>query len=77
MYITNSELLDEKKLFPCKSNKLKKFLVEVKKIPYISRKQDDKSNKIIWFFMKTEKFNEALDEWRNNKKNNTLVYPKE
>lgn len=75
MFVINEELIKEEKKFPCKSNKLKKFLVEIKKIPYISKKIDEKSGKIIWYFIKTEEFNNAFQEWRDNKKNGTLVFP--
>ena len=77
MFVVNNESIKEDKKFPCKSNKLKKFLVEIKKIPYISRDVDAKTNKIIWYFFKTEMLDLALQEWSDNKISDNLAFPKE
>lgn len=76
MFIVNSESIKNEKKFPCKSNKLKRFLVEMKGIPYVSRIADENTNKITWYFIKTDLLDLALKEWEENKKSGNLVFPK-
>lgn len=76
MFIVNDESIKDEKKFPCKSNKLKKYLVEIKGIPYVSRTINEITNRITWYFIKTEELNLALQEWEENKKIGKLVFPK-
>ena len=75
MFVSNPDVINEKKFY-CKSKNLKKFLCEIKKIPYISRQFDEKENKITWIFIKTQELDLALEEWRKRKETGDLVFPK-
>lgn len=74
MFVKNPIAINKKIIFPCKSNKLKKFLVLEKKIPFISRILDSKDDKYIWYFMRTDELSKALVEWKQNKTEGKLVY---
>lgn len=76
MFVKNEIMIDRKKIFPCKSSNLQKFLTITKGIPFISRVLDSKDNKYIWYFMRTDDLADALVEWKNNKDNGTLAYAK-
>jgi len=75
MFVANPNSIQKEKFY-CKSRNLKRFLCEIKKIKYISRKIDKRDNKTIWIFIKTEELNEALAEWKRNKETGKLVFPK-
>jgi hypothetical protein len=62
MFVKNPNKINKEALFPCKSNKLKKFLVETKGLQYVTRIFDEKDQKYIWCFIRTEKLGEALIE---------------
>jgi len=74
VFIKNPNKINKDILFPCKSNKLKKFLVENKGLPYASRIFDEKDKKYIWCFIRTEELAKALIEWSDNKEKNTLAF---
>ena len=74
MFVKNPIAIDRKAIFPCKSSKLYKFLVKEKKIPFITRVLDQKDNKYIWCFMRTEALGDALLEWKNNKEEGKFIY---
>lgn len=74
MFIKNANTINKDLIFPCKSNKLKKFLVEKKQLQYASRIYDEKDKKFVWCFMRTEELGKALVEWSENKEKNTLAY---
>lgn len=77
MFIKNPDItIDKEKVFPCKSNKLSKFLSQEKKIMYISRVLDKNDNKWIWLYIRTDELANALVEWKNNKEKGTLAYAK-
>ena len=76
MFVKNPIMINKEFIFPCKSNKLFKFLSETKKIPYISRVLDQKDNKFIWMFTRSEDLEKALIEWKDNKENGNLAYAK-
>lgn len=77
MFIKNPDItIDKEKVFPCKSNKLSKFLTQEKKIMYISRVLDKNDNKWIWLYIRTDELANALVEWKANKENGTLAYAK-
>ena len=73
MFVKNPHKINKDAIFPCKSNKLKKFLVETKSIPYAARIFDSKDEKYIWCFMRTKELGEALVEWSENKEKNTFA----
>jgi hypothetical protein len=76
MFVKNPIAINREFLFPCKSSKLKAFLVTQKKIPFISRILDVKDDKYIWCFSRTPELSEALIEWKANKDNGTLAFEK-
>ena len=77
MFIKNPEItIDREKIFPCKSNKLSRFLTQEKKIMYVSRVLDKTDNKWVWLFIRNEILANALIEWKTNKDNGTFVYSK-
>lgn len=47
MFVKNANKINKDAVFPCKSNKLKKFLVEAKGLQYITRIYDEKDEKYI------------------------------
>lgn len=55
MYITNPEVLNQDKLYHCKNDNIKKYLIE-KGFMYLSKKDD------TWIFSKTKKLMDALKE---------------
>lgn len=78
MFIKNPDItIDREKVFPCKSNKLSKYLTQEKKIMYISRVLDKTDNKWVWLYMRTDELANALVEWKANKDNGTLAYAKQ
>jgi|WetSurMetagenome_2_1015567.scaffolds.fasta_scaffold919391_1 hypothetical protein len=77
MYVKNPLSINSELIFPCKSNKLKQFLVQEKKLMFIARILDNKDNKYIWMFSRTDELSEALVEWKNNKDSGNLVYSKQ
>lgn len=74
MFVVNPETIKEKKFY-CKSKNLKRFLCEIKKIPYISKSFNEESYKITWIFIKTQELDLALEEWRKRKETGDLVFP--
>lgn len=56
------------KTFRCFSVPLKTFLIS-KKFKYELIAIDPTSNKKFWLFFRTEEFNNALTEWRENNPN--------
>lgn len=74
MFVKNPNKINKDAIFPCKSNKLKKFLVEKKGLQYIARMFDEKDEKYIWCFMRTKELGEALVEWSDNKEKNTFAF---
>jgi hypothetical protein len=76
MFITNSEALDGKKLYPCKSGNLKRFLCEIKNLRFISKSYDEEQQRCTWFFIKGEELDIALDEWKQRGITGDLLFPK-
>ena len=76
MLVLNTDNINKKKLYPCYSSNLYKFLLYIKQIHPISIKVHYKTNKKFSLFVKTEELQNALTEWSNNKETNTLVFPK-
>lgn len=74
MFVKNPNKINKDSMFPCKSNKLKRFLVEKKGLQYAARIFDEKDSKYIWCFMRTKELGEALIEWSENKEKNTLAF---
>ena len=62
VFIKNINKINKDLMFPCKSNKLKKFLVEVKGLQYATRIYDEKDKKYIWCFMRNDDLGKALIE---------------
>lgn len=73
MFVKNANKINKDAVFPCKSNKLKKFLVETKGLQYITRIYDEKDEKYIWCFIRNEALAEALVEWSSNKEKKTFA----
>jgi hypothetical protein len=74
MFIRNHEVaFNKEEVFYCKSPNLLKFLTEIYKIQYIN-KILNKDNKFTWVFFRSPDLDKALNEWSNNKKNNTFLY---
>jgi len=69
MYVVNPDSISENKKFYCKSKNLKKFLCELKKIPYVSKYYDEEIKRMVWIFIKTKELSDALYEWKQNKIN--------
>jgi hypothetical protein len=69
MFIKNPEIILKEKKYYCKSKNLKRFLTEVKKIPYISKEYKEETKKCIWIYIKTQQLKDALNEWSYNKNN--------
>lgn len=62
-------LMKENKLFPCYSIPLKEFL-KSKGIRYELRGLHPDSKLMFWIYMRDEKLNECLKEWKETKPNN-------
>ena len=77
MFITNSESLNPKQIFYCKSKNLQKFLCEHKGMCYISSTYDEVERKYKWLFVKSKELDSALKEWTQNKVDGNLLFPKE
>jgi len=73
MFVKNANKINKDLMFPCKSNKLKKFLIEKKGLQYVARLYDEKDEKYIWCFMRSEELAKALVEWKENKDKNNLA----
>jgi len=61
-------------MFPCYSPPFKRFLEKEKNILYIDKKKNELVDKICWYFIRSEEFNEALMEWRNRKIQNNKFF---
>jgi hypothetical protein len=72
--VRNPIAINKEFIFPCKSSKLKKFLVESKGLSFVSRILDVKDNKYIWMFTKTDELSDALIEWKENKESGNLAF---
>lgn len=78
MNIVNTENINKNKIFYCYSFNLHNYLKYIKNIfPLNSKpKTNIKNSKQYYEFIRSKRFDEALKEWQNNKKNNTLVFKK-
>jgi hypothetical protein len=66
--ISNAEEVSQgyrKKLYPCFSPNLKKFLEAHNIVPIKSAQHENK--KTVWFFVLTDEVSQLLTEWTNNK----------
>jgi len=78
MNIINNDNIEKSDLFPCYSLNLYKFLKDIKLIFPLNSKPliNIKNGKKYYEFVKCKRFQIALDEWRNNKIENTFVFDK-
>ena len=67
--INYNEVFNLKKsdLFYCYSGKLKRFLLKEKKIQYLHKGFNERTQKYFWVFTRNEELNNALTEWSRNK----------
>ncbi len=71
--ISNAEEIakkNKKKLYPCFSPNLRKFLEEHNIAPVKTATHENK--KTIWFFIVTDEVSKLLTEWTNNKPNKVV-----
>ena len=61
----------KKKLYPCFSPNLRKFLEEHGVVPIKTAVHEN--NKTIWFFVVNDEVSKLLTEWSNNKPNKAVV----
>lgn len=61
----------KKKLYPCFSPNLRKFLEEHGVVPIKTAVHEN--NKTIWFFVVNDEVSKLLTEWTNNKPNKAVV----
>ena len=78
MNVTDTKAIDKNQLFYCYSFNLHNYLKYIKKIfPLNSKpKTNHKNSKQYYEFVKSKRFEMAIEEWQNNKKNNTFVFKK-
>ena len=72
--ISNAEEIakkDKKKLYPCFSPNLRKFLEDHGIAPIKTAIHEN--SKTIWFFIVTDEVSKLLTEWTNNKPNKAVI----
>lgn len=68
MKILNIKKMREKDLvYECYSQNLYKFLFLEKNIHPVDSFTHNTTKKMAWIFVKSERLQDALDEWKNNK----------
>jgi len=75
MNVLNWKTLKKEDIFPCYSRPFCKFLKN-NNLYYIKKEYDKKAKKYFFVFLRTVKFNDLLNEWRNNKLSGTFAFPK-
>ena len=80
MKVLNSDQVinpsDKQSFYNCYSRNLYKFLKYKKGIMEIDIRQNETTKKVYSVFIKCLELQNALDEWKQNKENGTLVFPK-